>query len=123
VRGVSGDSPDSCDLTFGRYLLVPHPREDAWMIAMVDPHDRGMRGYAPPRVAAVGLMRRSYRQPGWLTWATSLRPPGRPVLQPSRLRQALPTGRQADRPTGRQADRPTGRTRIIMTGGRGTVLG
>lgn len=93
VRGVSGDAHDLCDLTFGGYLLVPHPREDAWMIAMVDPHDRGMRGYAPPHVAAVGLMRRSYRRAEWLKRASSLRPPGRPVLQSSRLRQALPTGR------------------------------
>jgi hypothetical protein len=93
VRGVSGDAHDSCDLIFGGYLLVPHPREDAWVIAIVDQQDRGMRGYAPPRVATVGLMRRSYRQAEWLAWAGSVRQRGRPVLPASRLRQALPTGR------------------------------
>jgi hypothetical protein len=35
------------DLTFGGYLVVPHPRDDTWVIAVVDPVDRGMRGYAP----------------------------------------------------------------------------
>jgi hypothetical protein len=82
VRGASGDAHDQCDLTFGGYLVVSHPRDDSWVIAIVDPADRGMRGYAPPRIATVGLMRRSYRQAPWLNWARSFRLPARPVPGP-----------------------------------------
>ena len=90
VRGASGDAEDRCTLTFGGYLVAPDPGEDGWVIAIVDPHDRGIRGYAPPRLAAIGLMRRSYRQAAWLRWARSRRLPGRPVLRAPRPRPALP---------------------------------
>ena len=92
VRGATGDAEDRCELTLGGYLVTPHPRDDGWVIAVVDPHDRGMRGYAPPRVAAIGLMRRSYRQAAWLHWVRSRRMPGRPALRAPRRRRALPSG-------------------------------
>ena len=95
VRGVSGDAEDRCELTFGGYVVAPHPREDGWVIAVVDPRDRGMRGYVPPRFAAIGLMRRSYRQAAWLRWARSRRLPGRPVLRAPRRRRALPRGQSS----------------------------
>jgi hypothetical protein len=60
VRGASGDAQDRCDLTFGGYVVVPHPREDGWVIAAVDKHWRSIPGTAPERVATIGLMRRSY---------------------------------------------------------------
>ncbi len=60
VRGASGDAVDRCDLTFGGYVVVPHPREDGWVIAIVDQSWRNIPGTAPERVARIGLMRRSY---------------------------------------------------------------
>ena len=93
VRGASGDAEDRCELTFGGYVVAPHPREDGWVIAVVDPRDRGLRGYVPPRFAAIGLMRRSYRPAAWRQWARSRRLPGRPVLRAPRRRRALPRGR------------------------------
>jgi len=60
VRGASGDAVDRCDLTFGGYVVVPHPREDGWVIAIVDRSWRKIPGTAPERVARIGLMRRSY---------------------------------------------------------------
>jgi hypothetical protein len=60
VRGASGDAVDRCDLTFGGYVVAPHPREDGWVIAITDPTSRNIPGTAPERVAQVGLMLRSY---------------------------------------------------------------
>jgi hypothetical protein len=60
VRGASGDAVDRCDLTFGGYVVVPRPREDGWVIAIVDRSWRNIPGTAPERVARIGLMRRSY---------------------------------------------------------------
>jgi hypothetical protein len=51
---------DRCDLTFGGYLIVRHPREDGWVIATVDQPWRKIPGTIPKRVARIGLMRRSY---------------------------------------------------------------
>jgi hypothetical protein len=96
VRGASGDAQDQCDLIFGGYLMVPHPREDTWVIAIVDPADRGMRGYAPPRLATIGLMQRSYRQPAWLDRARPLRTPSRSALRLPRRRPALPGDQSPD---------------------------
>ena len=55
VRGASGDAVDRCDLTFGGYVLVPYPREDGWVIAIVDRPWRKIPGTAPERVARIGL--------------------------------------------------------------------
>ena len=37
VRGATGETWDRCDLSFGSYVLVPHPREDGWVIPVTDP--------------------------------------------------------------------------------------
>jgi hypothetical protein len=47
VRGASGDAVDRCDLTFGGYVVVPHPRGDGWVIAVVDRPWRSIPGTAP----------------------------------------------------------------------------
>ncbi len=73
LRGASGNAEDRCDLTFGCYLVVPPPREDEWVITPVDPASRESPGTAPPRVARVGLMRRSYPRTTWLHWARARR--------------------------------------------------
>ncbi len=92
VRGAGGHSEDRCELTFGGYIVASHPRGDGWVIAIVDPHDRGMPGYAPPRFAHIGLMHRSYRRAAWLDGARSLRAPGGSVLRAPRRRRELPMG-------------------------------
>jgi hypothetical protein len=92
VRGASGEAEDQCDLTFGGYVVVRHPREDGWVIGAVDADNRGIPGSVPPRVTTIGLMRRSYRQAAWLRRARSLRMPGRSVLRAPRRRRALPAG-------------------------------
>lgn len=61
VRGTSGDTSDRCDFAFGGYVIVPHPREDGWVIAAVDRQWRTIPGTVPQRTANIGLMRRAYR--------------------------------------------------------------
>jgi hypothetical protein len=63
VRGVSGQARDRCDLTFGGYVMVPHPREDGWVVAIVNNLSAQIPGTAPPRLARIGLMRRAYPGP------------------------------------------------------------
>jgi hypothetical protein len=60
LRGVSGQARDRCDLTFGGYVMVPHPREDGWVVAIVNKLSAEIPGTAPPRLARIGLMRRTY---------------------------------------------------------------
>jgi hypothetical protein len=62
LRGASGNAIDRCDLTFGSYVVVSSPREDEWEITPLDPASRDSPGTAPPHVASVGLMRRSYHR-------------------------------------------------------------
>jgi len=63
VRGVTGQTRDKCDLSFGGYVLVPHPREDGWVVAVVNKGSAEIPGTAPDRTATIGLMRRSYVGP------------------------------------------------------------
>jgi hypothetical protein len=65
VRGTTGETRDECGLTFGRHVAVPHPRDDAWMIA-VPGEPPGAPGYAPDPVARVGLTKRTYLRGSWL---------------------------------------------------------
>jgi hypothetical protein len=61
VRGATGDAEDWCDLTFGRYVVVPSPREDGCVIAIIDTPWKGVPGTTPEPITQIGLMRRSYR--------------------------------------------------------------
>jgi hypothetical protein len=60
---VSGQARDRCDLIFGRYVVVPHPREEGWVIGPINHMPADIPGTAPPRIARIGLMRRTYASP------------------------------------------------------------
>jgi hypothetical protein len=58
VQGANGDAVDAVTSPSGGYVVVPHPREDGWVIAPVDQPWRKISGTAPERVARIGLIRR-----------------------------------------------------------------
>jgi hypothetical protein len=102
VRGTTGETRDECGLTFGRHVAVPHPRDDAWTIA-VPGEPPGAPGYAPDTVARVGLTKRNYLRGGWLRrpWKGSGGTP-QPAIAPAG-QQAL-AGPEAQAGTEAQAD-------------------
>jgi len=63
VRGATGEATDSCKISFGGYVLVPHPREDGWVIGVRDEPWRDIPGMTPPPVTSIGLMERAYSSP------------------------------------------------------------
>lgn len=91
VHGASGDAVDRCELAFGGYVVVRHPREDGWVIATVDRSWREIPGTTPKRVVRIGLMRRSY--PGFFR-RRAADPPRRHHRHASLRRRVSKQGRE-----------------------------
>lgn len=62
VRGSSGEAYDSCKVSFGSYVVVPHPREDGWVIGIRDVPWLKVPGTIPGPATDIGLMQRSYHR-------------------------------------------------------------